>query len=117
MEEFQGYVGPSEKYVATMEIIKKKGFFVDAEFGGTITYKSIRDFYVAPNDMPHVLVKKPLKNNPNSKVKTFVEKGYKIIRYSGSIVIGIPIKTFKTDKLKKVAFRFTDTNDKESKKK
>lgn len=80
-------VEPSEKYISTIQAIKNKKFFVDAQFGNKIFWESILEFHVDKKDVPVLLCNAKYRNKRGDLVSE--KKVYRIIRYNEKEIIGI----------------------------
>jgi predicted transcriptional regulator YheO len=83
-------VDPSEKYAKTMELIKAKGFFVDAQYGNRIRFTQIEEFHVDNKDgrdVPVLVCNIQYKNKAGDTVRR--RSVYRIVRYNDKEIIGM----------------------------
>lgn len=88
---------PSEKYAKTMELLKAKGFFVDAEYGNRIRFDQIEEFRVDGRDVPVLIANIQYKNKRQDIVRR--KKVYRIVRYNDKEIIGMVSKNENYDVL------------------
>jgi hypothetical protein len=80
-------VQPSEKYLNTLRYIKKKKYFIDAQFGTRIFWESIMEFHVDRKDIPVLLCDAKYRNKKGDLVNE--RKVYRIVRYNEKEIVGI----------------------------
>ena len=93
-------VQPSEKYKATVQALRNKGFFVDARYGTKIHFNNIIDFRVDKKDVPTVVAVVQFKNKQQQIKKS--KKIFRIIRYNDHEIIGMNSNNFNYYVLPKV---------------
>ena len=93
-------IEPTQKYIDTVNFIKKKKFFVDAEYGTRVYFDNIIEFRVDGKDIPVFVAKvkyKDKKGNIQDRVKV-----YRIIRYNENQIVGMPTQNHNYCVLKSV---------------
>lgn len=80
-------VQPSEKYLKTLRYIKKKKYFIDAQFGTRVFWESIMEFHVDKKDVPVLLCDAKYRNKKGDLVNE--RKVYRIVRYNEKEIVGI----------------------------
>jgi hypothetical protein len=80
-------VQPSEKYLKTLRYIKKKKYFIDAQFGTRVFWESIMEFHVDRKDIPVLLCDAKYRNKKGDLVNE--RKVYRIVRYNEKEIVGI----------------------------
>ena len=80
-------VQPSEKYLKTLRFIKKKKYFIDAQFGTRVFWESILEFHVDRKDVPVLLCDAKYRNKKGDLVNE--KKVYRIVRYNEKEIVGI----------------------------
>ena len=87
-EEFHPIiVRASDKYLKTIEFIRNKKFFVDAQYGNKVYAENILEYHVDKKDVPVLVCNAKYRNKKGDLVSE--KKVYRIIRYNEKEIIGI----------------------------